>query len=248
MKRELLLVAALVMLAVSLGACKPKVGGSCKIEAKEVCLDDNKALACHDGKWEELSCLGPEGCSKDGAEHVCDQSVAQDGDACNVVDDYVCTSDRKAMLRCTKNKWTLVQSCLGERACAMEKKKNDDVARVTCDNSIANVGDACREEENYACSLDRKLALACRKGHFVQASSCKGPKGCSVTGSKEQGFKVECDDSVAAPGDTCDKDEHFSCSADERAILKCKNRKFEVEEKCKTKEKCQIKGGQVGCY
>lgn len=241
MKLQVLLV-AVVALATTLGACKPKVGGSCKIDTKEVCVEDKKALSCHDGKWEEMSCRGPEGCSKESGEHVCDQSVAEDKDVCNLVDDFVCTADKKGMLQCTKNKWTLVQSCLGERACVMEKKK------VTCDNSVASIGDACREEEDYACSVDKKAALACRKSVFTQASLCKGPKGCRVTGTKEQGFKVECDDSVATAGDSCEKDEHFSCSSDERAILKCRSKKFEVEEKCKPKEKCQIKGGQVGCY
>jgi hypothetical protein len=238
-KRGVLLVAAFVL---GVAGCKPKAGGSCKIETKEVCADEKNALACHDGKWEELTCKGPEGCAKTSGEHACDQSVAEDKDVCNLADDYVCTADKKGMLQCVKNRWTLVQSCLGERACLMEKKK------VTCDNSVANPGDACREEDDYACSPDRKAALACRAGKFVQASLCKGPKACRVTGSKDQGFKVECDDSIAAPGDACEKEEHFSCSNDERAILKCKNKRFDVEEKCKPKEKCQIKGGSVGCY
>lgn len=242
MKRELLLLAAVMLGLGALAGCKPKAGATCKIEMKEVCADDKKALACHDGKWEEMACRGPEACAKGGAEHVCDQSVAEPGDVCNLVDDYVCTADKKAMLQCTKNKWTLVQTCLGDRACVMEKKK------VTCDNSVANVGDACREEEDYACSTDKKAALACRKNQFVQTSLCKGPKGCRVTGTKQTGFKVECDDSVAAAGDPCEKEEHYSCSSDERSILKCKNKKFDVEDKCKPKEKCQIRGGMVGCY
>jgi hypothetical protein len=241
MKREVLLSVAVVLLS-TLSACKPKPGGSCKIETKEVCIEADKALACHDGKWEAMPCHGADKCSKASGEAVCDQSVAEENDVCNLADDYVCTGDKKGMLQCVKNKWKLVQSCLGERACVMEKKK------VTCDNSVANVGDQCREEDDYACSPDKKAALACHKGQFAQASLCKGPKGCRVTGSKEQGFKVECDDSVASPGDACEKDEHYSCSSDERAILKCRAKKFEVEEKCKQKEKCQIKGGQVGCY
>jgi hypothetical protein len=232
-----------VLLAgVASSGCKPKAGGGCKIETKEVCIDEKKALACHDAKWEEMTCKGPDGCSKATGEHVCDQSVAEDKDVCNLADDYVCTGDKKGMLQCTKNKWTLVQSCLGDRSCVMEKKK------VTCDNSVANVNDACREEEDYACTPDKKAALACRQSKFVQASLCKGPKGCRVAGSKEAGFKVECDDSVAQVGDACEKEEHFSCANDEKSILKCKNKKFDVEEKCKPKEKCQIKGGSVGCW
>ena len=203
MKREVFLTAALA-LAMAMGGCKPKAGGSCKIETKEVCVEDKKALACHDGKWEEMSCKGADGCSKNGGEHVCDQSVTDEKEVCNLVDDFVCSPDKKSMLQCTKNRWTVVQSCLGERSCVMEKKK------VTCDNSIANAGDTCREEEDYACSSDKKAALACRKNVFVQASLCKGAKGCRVTGAKDVGFKVECDDSVAAPGDACEKDEHLS--------------------------------------
>lgn len=233
---------ALFVLGLGLGACKPKAGGSCKIETKEVCIEDKKALACHDGKWEEIACKGPDGCSKANNDHVCDQTVAEENDVCNLADDYVCTGDKKAMLQCVKNKWTLAQTCLGERACAMEKKK------VTCDNSVANVGDACREEEDYACTSDKKAALACRGGKFVQASLCKGPKACRVTGTKEAGFKVECDDSVANAGDACEKEDTYSCSQDERLILKCKNKKFEQEEKCRPKEKCSIKGGSVGCW
>jgi hypothetical protein len=239
MKRELLLAGTLILAA---AACKPKAGGSCKIETKEVCLEDRKALACHDGKWEEMSCRGPDGCTKASGEFACDQTVAEEKDVCNLADDHVCTGDKRGMLQCSKNKWVLVQSCLGERSCVMEKK------RITCDNSVANLGDNCREEEDYACSPDKKAALACRGGKFVQASLCKGPKACRVSGNKEQGYKVECDDSVAVAGDPCEKEEHFSCTSDERTILKCRSKKFEVEDRCKPKEKCQIRGGQVGCY
>lgn len=235
--------AALVVVTSSLAGCKPKAGGSCKAETKEVCVDDKHALACHDGHWEELRCRGANGCTKPASgENVCDQSTADDKEACNLADDYVCAADKKGMLQCVRNKWTFVQTCLGERGCAMADKK------VTCDNSVANLGDACREEEDYGCAPDKKAAVVCRGGKFVQTSLCKGPKGCRITGTKDSGFKVECDDSVAAAGDNCEKEEHYTCSADERAILKCKAKKFEVEEKCKPKDKCQIRGGQVGCY
>lgn len=231
---------AFAMLAVG---CKPKAGASCKIETKEVCVDAKTALACHDGKWEELACKGPDGCAKSASsEATCDQSTAEDKDTCNLADDYVCTGDKKSMLQCQKNKWTLVQSCLGDHGCGMEKKK------VTCDNSLANVGDVCREDEDYACTPDRKTAVVCRGGKFVQATLCKGAKGCKVTGTKEAGFNVACDDSIAAAGDPCEKEDHFACSPDDRAIMKCHGKKFDVDEKCKAKEKCQIRGGQIGCY
>lgn len=239
MKRCVLALAMVMMLA---GACKPSPGGSCKVDTKEVCIDDKRALACHDGTWEEMSCRGAAGCTKTGSESECDQSVADRNDVCNLEADFVCSADKKVMLQCTKNKWTVALTCQGDRGCVMEKKK------VTCDNSLASVGEPCREDDDYACSLDKKAALACKKGQFAQTNLCKGPRGCRVTGTKDQGFKVECDDSVASAGDACEREDHFSCAADERAILKCRSKRFDVEEKCRAKEKCQIRGGQVGCY
>ncbi len=243
MTRSLLLVACLAGASLfAAGGCKPKAGASCKIETKEVCVDAKQALACHDGKWEEMTCRGPAGCAKSGSEGACDQTVADDKDTCNLVNDYVCSSDKKSMLECTKNRWTMVQSCLGERNCVMEQKK------VTCDNSIANAGEACREEDDYACSADKKNALVCKSGKFVVASNCKGKNLCRVTGDKAAGFKVECDDSTAAVGDPCDKEGHFACTVDERQIVKCVGKKFAGDDKCKAKEKCMVKGELVGCY
>lgn len=229
----------------SLSGCKPKAGATCKIETKEVCNDAKQALVCHEGKWEEMTCRGPAGCSKSGNEGACDQSVAEEKDVCNLNGDYVCTSDKKGMLECQKNHWVFVQSCLGDRACAMEAKK------VTCDNSVANVGDTCREEEDYACAPDKKSALVCRQGKFLVASNCKGKKACTVAGDKTAGYKVECDDSIAQIGDPCDKEGHFACSNDEKQIVKCKDKKFIADDKCGLRnknEKCQVRGELVGCY
>lgn len=230
------------LVAVTLVGCKPKQGGSCKIETKEVCTDEKKALVCHDAKWEEIACKGEKGCQRNGNDSTCDQSVAGDGDRCNLVGDFVCTQDKQAMLECKGNKWTLVQGCLGERACVIEAKK------VTCDNSIANAGDGCREEDDYACSPDKKSALVCKQGKFTVASKCSGKGGCKVGGDKASGFKVECDDSIANVGDPCEKDSHYACAPDEKQIVKCVNKKFVADDKCKGREKCAVKGEQVGCY
>jgi len=237
------LVAFLAASSFAAAGCKPKAGAACKIETKEVCIDGKQALACHDGKWEEMTCRGPNGCGKAGNEVACDQSVAEDKDVCNLVNDFVCSSDKKGMLECTKNRWTFSQSCLGERTCSMEAK------RVTCDNSLANIGDTCREEDDYACGLpDKKNAIVCRSGKFVLASNCKGKNGCKVGGDKEKGFKVECDDSIANAGDACDKEGHYSCTPDEKQIVRCIAKKYVTDDKCKKNEKCAVKGELVGCY
>ncbi len=224
-----------------LGGCKPKAGGACKLEMKEICVDAKQSLVCHDGKWEEMTCRGPGGCGKAGNDFTCDQTVAEEKDVCNLANDFVCSGDKKNMLECQKNHWTFSQACLGDRACTMEQKK------VICDNSTANAGDACREEDDYACSVDKKVALVCRSGKFATASICKGKNACKILGEKGA-FKVECDDTVANIGDACDKENHYACAPDEKQIVKCVNKKFVGDDKCKSREKCAVKGELVGCY
>ncbi|MDB4945163.1 MAG: hypothetical protein JWP97_4697 [Labilithrix sp.] len=223
--------------------CKPKAGGACKIETKETCTDDKQALACHDGKWEPMPCRGASGCTKQGSESVCDQSVAEEKDVCNLVNDFVCSPDKKGMLECVKNHWAFSQACLGDLGCTTEAKK------VVCDNSFANVGDVCREEDDYACGLtDKKAALVCKSGKFVLASQCRGKNACKVAGNAKAGFKVECDDSIAVPGDACDKELHYSCTPDEKQIVRCVNKKYVADDKCTKNQKCAVKGELVGCY
>jgi hypothetical protein len=238
--------AALAALALGAGGCKPKAGAACKIDTSEFCLSEKEGLACHEGTWEAMACKGPLGCTKNGSEFVCDQSVAKEGEACNVAGSFVCTAEKSSMLECVKNRWSLSQTCLGERACVLTDKK------VTCDNSIANVDDKCPAEDDgldYACTPDKKAALVCRKGKFALASPCKGPKACRVAGDKTAGFKVECDDSVANVGDPCEKEGHYACAPDERSLVRCKDKRFVQDDKCsKGKEKCGLRDNQVGCF
>ncbi len=235
---------ALVALALVTVGCKPKAGAGCKLETKEVCVGDKQALACHDGKWEEMSCKGPAGCAKQGNDYQCDQTVADDKDVCNIVEDHLCTADKKSMLECKKDhKWAFVQNCLGARGCVLEQKK------VTCDNSLANANDDCTEDDDYACTVDGKTALVCRNKKFQVASNCKGKNGCKVSTDKDKGTaKIECDDSIAAVGEPCEKENHFACAPDERSIVKCVNKKFVQDDRCKGRDKCAVKGDQVGCY
>lgn len=232
---------AVVALSALSSACKPREGGRCRPEGRESCTDERAALACQDGVWRPMSCRGPLGCSKATGEPTCDQSLAVPAETCNLEGDVVCASDERALLRCTGRAWATAQKCLGARGCAVEGKS------VTCDNSLAEVGDACGDAEDFACSLDGKAALACRDGKFVHANACKGPSGCRVSGEKASGFKIECDDSVANAGDPCEKDAHFACSADMGAILVCKDRRFRVDVTCAGAEKCKVADGQVGC-
>jgi hypothetical protein len=240
-ERSISLLIALGLLGASLAACKPTPGATCNGSGGESCTGPNTALACHDGKWEEMTCRGPSACTTTNGSSVCDQTSTEIGEVCNLPDDFACTADKKTMVQCTKNHWAVAEACLGERACSVDKGTSPSRPPVvTCDNSIADIASACREEHDYACSLDKKAALECQRGQFAQMRLCKGPKGCRVSGAKDQGTKIDCDDSLAVTGDLCDQENHFTCAADERSILVCRGKKFEVEEKCKAKEKCQI--------
>ncbi len=234
-------VLAFGLVCASTSGCKPKAGSSCKIESKEVCIAGDRALACHDGKWEEMPCRGPGGCAKSGSGEACDQSVAEAKDVCNLAGDFVCASDKKSTLECQKSHWTPAQTCLGEHHCVVGQGK------VVCDNSIANAGDSCPDENDSACSPDMKTALVCHGNVFVVARTCRGKNACRVT-PEAAGFKVECDDAIANVGDPCDKEGRFTCASDEKAIVKCVGRKLQLDEKCLAHQKCSFNGSLVGCY
>jgi hypothetical protein len=224
----------LVCLPFALVSCKEKVGGKCSVAEKEICQEKSTALACHDGKWEEMKCKGPAGCVK-GNPDSCDQSAADDGDVCNLKDDVVCTTDKKAMLRCEGYKWTVAQKCGGANACAVQAKV------VKCDNSLADLGDKCTTDNDYACTSDHKGSLVCRGKKFESAGACRGPKGCRVNGDK-----IECDESVAQEGELCEHDGAPACSTDFKAILVCRDKKWKLDQPCK-RTPCKVVGNTIDC-
>jgi len=54
--------------------------------------------------------------------------------------------------------------------------------RARCDNALARTGDACDEEHDFACALDRKAALECQAGQFRIVDAYAGIQGCSLKG------------------------------------------------------------------
>jgi hypothetical protein len=213
----------------------PRVGEACAIEEKEICTSDEEAIGCHRGKWEVERCSR---CAND----RCTQSIAAAGDVCTIVKDMLCSADAKAMMTCNDMfRWTAFETCHGEKGCVVAEKK------VTCDNSVAAEGEACMEEQDYACAADGKSALVCHRRAFGIASRCRGKGGCRVL-RDESGARIECDDSVAEIEDACEKDGHYACSSDAKSILKCVSKKFVQDERCKKKERCAVRSGQVGCY
>jgi hypothetical protein len=160
----------IALLAPALTACKkPAPGAACKNEGEAVCKDKAAILTCKDGKWDEASCRGPDGCVKGGALVRCDESAAQDGDPCGSEGErYSCSVDKKSELRCDKGKWKVVGKCGGPGGCEAKYPV------VKCDSSIASAGDPCARDKDAACSADGKAILECKNGKFVQTESCPG--------------------------------------------------------------------------
>jgi hypothetical protein len=110
-------------------------------------------------------------------------------------------------------------------------------SRVTCDDSVAEPGDACLESgsENRACSTDHTTSLLCTAGKFRPAQMCRGPKGCQAKGDF-----VTCDSKIAEKGDVCSPAGTFACTPDKKARIVCgKEGKFTFDRYCR---------GPTGCH
>ena len=159
--------------------CKPKEGDPCE-KGKAVCLDGKTELSCQDGKLLAAPCKGPKGCATAGNSLTCDISANGAGDICSADDDgaAACSTDNKSMVVCEKGKYA-VHPCRGPKACK-------EGTKVDCDESVAEVGDACTGA-GYKCSGDRKSLLQCKEGKAALDEKCPEGQTC-----KDQGNEVGC--------------------------------------------------------
>jgi len=237
--RTLSVATCVLVLAVLGAGCKPKAGAACKLEAKEVCTDKAAGLVCLAGKWEPVTCRGAKGCFQNGNDAECDQSVASDKETCSAAGDHACTEDKKSVLACKQGKWSTAAACRGPKGCVREGGKAD------CDNSIAQVGDACTKDDDHACAVDAKASLVCKGGAFALATPCKGPKGCTVSPGT-----VHCDDTVADIGEPCIQKpgrDHLACASDGKQMLKCDGGKFALLTKCQGTSICKVLPEGISC-
>jgi hypothetical protein len=240
--------AVLVSLALALtcASCKPgkkKVGDRC--EGNEAsCADPGTILECQGGTLASMACGGPKGCVETltGATTsegkvtrtfvaTCDFSTAAAGAAC-LGDEAACSADKLRMVACKDHK-VLVAKCLGPRACT------ESARHIDCDTSVQPVGEPCDDPDAVACAPDGKQMLACASGKLAPVAACRGPRGCSSTDRK-----VDCDPGPAQEGDPCRQD-GYACAAGGKALLKCANGKWIVDQKCKTT--CVAGAGSAAC-
>ena len=119
--------------------------------------------------------------------------------------------------------------------------------KITCDNNLASVGDACDHDGDPACSTDKKTRLKCTAGKFALDGACRGPKGCSWQ-SKGDTDTFDCDTSVGQVGDACDGDDS-TCTENKKQLLHCEGKKLVLVDACKGPKGCWIdaKKSKVFC-
>jgi hypothetical protein len=235
-----LLFAALVFLMFNcLG--KAVAGGKCSKAGDLRCSDPASALYCSAGTYQTVSCRGPKGCTGSATMgYACDDDLASVGDGClpSTNANYACGTDHKSQLVCKDAKWAMNKACKGPNACTV---KNDS---ISCDNTIADVGDPCTTG-TYGCTTDHTALLHCVSDKFVDDNSCRGPKQCII---KTVGVKQEadCDDTIANEGDPCDEPNELTCGSDGKSELKCVGGKYTHNANCKTS--CLRTGNNVNCH
>lgn len=99
-------------------------------------------------------------------------------------------------------------------------------------------GGKCSVEAEAECR-GKSAALTCHAGAWMELS-CRGPKGCVTNGSV-----VECDESLAEPGDACDHENNVACTVDKTSSAKCTGGKWVKDEKCP--KGCEVQGLLVKC-
>jgi hypothetical protein len=221
-----------------LSSCKPGVGSSCdKGEAR--CIDGKRELACQAGAFIETPCSGPRGCATSELGTSCDFSGDKSGDHCSTDDEGSATCNSKdGMLACHGGLYGIVP-CRGTMGCSNAE------GRAICDTSIAQLNDACRDDNLKACASDGTQVLICKDHAMAAYYPCRGANGCvSAAG------KLSCDTSIAKLGDPCDKKlegQAFSCTPDAASILVCKGGAFTLDETCKAGQKCLVEGSSTHC-
>jgi hypothetical protein len=144
-------------------------------------------------------------------------AIAEPGTSCTLAtgdDNYACTRDGKARLRCAAGKYELASPCKGPAACDVT------TGRVVCDDRIADLGDRCvmlPGNANYACSTDGKVMGVCQEpGQIHLWTRCRGKKGCVTVR-----FSARCDESIGREGEHCETPTDVACSEDGRSQLTC---------------------------
>jgi hypothetical protein len=216
--------------------CTPAEGKECSGSAG-ACVDGKTAMLCIDGKFTKVPCRGSIGCMKPGlpigtGDVTCAHDEAEEGEACEDNDAATCSGDKKQMLKCVDHEWSVEMECSGVHGCVASAKE------VKCTGGVDKEGDECKEDGFYSCTPDKSKILVCKDKKMTVASLCKGQHGCRL-----QGKKVDCDSSLSDEGDPC-MEGTSACTMDKKALLACKDGKYQKERDCK---QCTVFLDKIEC-
>jgi hypothetical protein len=233
-------IAVVLVVGSFFGCKKAKEGDPCSGTSFH-CSGDKSAMICLNGKYVSMPCRGMMGCMS--VNNSCDQSVAQEKDACTKKDTWTCTDDKKTLLICDGTSLYAGSSCKGPMGCQVIANK------VTCNNDVADLGDPCPakpDEKDYACSSDASMLLICKDHKMVGFNSCRGARACKVEESAAPNggmqYKIMCDDDVAVAGDPCAEPGEQACSQDKKSMLQCTDGKFTTHKTCPGNKGCACHG------
>ena len=199
--------------------------GSCNGVQAACTLDKKALLHCEAAKMVvAMTCRGPAGCRVDGEDLHCDYTRAVEGDPCDV-EDFACSTDGKRELRCDGVRFVAANTCKGPDGCRLTPGTKKGFT-LSCDANVADVGDACMRDDQWACSSDMRAELRCARGRFVLTTTCKGRRACRVTKNRgDDTTTVACDSTIADVADPC-FGKGGACSTDGRSALTCDQSQF----------------------
>jgi len=122
------------------------VNDPCHFLGDYACTTDRSlVMKCEANKMTPLNtCRGPKQCrivtvaKQDKVEFQCDDSVAQDGDACDTNGEEACSMDKKAIFTCRGNKFGGQRPCAG--GCVYEERTDHYTCNDTAPAAPADAG------------------------------------------------------------------------------------------------------------
>lgn len=159
-----------------------KPGDPCSLDedGAAICSGHDVMVACHGGRYALVPCRGALGCSNAEGRALCDGSLAEPGDPCRGENVKACSVDSTQVLICKQGVMQRFYQCRGKGGCTSQANK------LTCDTSLARLGDACDQKlegQAFACTPEKTAVLSCKGGAFVLEQSCKSGQVCEVNGT-----------------------------------------------------------------
>jgi hypothetical protein len=119
------------------------------------------------------------------------------------------------------------------------------VGLLECKSNKQKPGDKCTHDNGFLC-MDSNSAMICVQG-TIEMMPCRGPKGCSTSGSGEP----VCDDEIGKAGEACSMPPagsiNVACTADMKSELECMANKWTLVSGCKGPKGCKISNNNFSC-